>query len=358
MKKLICLCFGLLPGLSVNAQFYATNLPSVYGEYNLSYFSTNNVNVPAMLTLTTNSGPTLPGEEPSWDFSEKAQSQETVWRTDIISPSNGMDSGNFPAATYAEQYTVESLASTNLNGWAYYSINNQGRWYYGMYVPGTEADGLALFEPSNVDIPCMVTNGQTWSRSTSWNSTIDGFYPMLYEFSDTATVDAQGTLILPKFPSLQAWQVHEVHVYNGLLDGEEPPFEVETNQYYYWLVPGLGVAAQITIYGEVFVEGIAEAPTYTNSVQRMYYASYYIAPAGTSNSVPQDLFIHLQNGSVALNWLPFTDSANNLVSTGYQVQAVGSLSGTNWQILGLTSDTNWSDSLSSTQRYYRVIGFP
>lgn len=356
MKKLIGLCSGMMFCLSVRAQFYATNLPGVYGEYNLSYFSTNNLNVPAMLTLTTNSGAGVlpPPSGPTWDFSQKEQSQETLLRTDIIAPSNGIDGTDFPDATYSEQDTTEGLTYTNQSGWRYYSINDQGRWYYGMYVPDTIADGLAQFDPPNLDIPSTVTNGQTWSRSTSWNSTVDG-YPILYEFSDNATVDAQGTLILPGFPPFQALRVHEVHSYIGLLYGED--LENETNQYYYWLVPELGVAAQITIYGDIVAGGITETPTFTNSVERMYYASYY-TPAGGPSIAPGNLFIHLQSGTIALNWLPFTNSVNSLVSTGYQVQAVSSLSSTNWQNLGLTSETNWSDSLSSTQRFYRVIGFP
>jgi hypothetical protein len=102
-----------------------------------------------------------------------------------------------------------------------------------------------------------------------------------------------------------------------------------------------------------------EAPIFTNSVERMFYATYYTItnPPSLINSNPVDLFIHLQNGAVALNWFPFTNSVNNLVSTGYQVQAISPLSFTNWQVLGLTSGTNWSDNLSPTQRFYRVVGF-
>jgi hypothetical protein len=356
MKKLLCFCSGMMFCLTVNADFCATNLPSLVGEYNCSYFSTNNLNVPAMLTLTTNSGGGLtpPGLGPVWDFSQPQQSQETILRTDIIAPANGMDGGSFSDAAYAEQDTSETLTSTNQIAWRYYSITNQGRLYYGSYVPNTSADGLAVFQPPTLDIPVTVTNGQTWSRSTSWNSTVYGF-PIYYEFSDTSTVDAQGTLILPNLGPLPALRVHEIHSYTGLLDGY--PYEIVTNQYYYWLVPNLGVAAQITIYGNNIVDG--ETPPFTNSVERMYYASYYTNPLPiTYNFAPDNLHIQSQNGAIALNWIPLTNSINNLVSTNYQVQAISSLSGTNWQVLGLTSGTNWSDALSPTQRFYRVVGFP
>lgn len=359
MKKLLCLCSGIMLCPTIKADFYATNLPSLIGEYNCSYFSTNNLNVPAMLTLTTNSGGGLtpPGLGPIWDFSQPQQSQETILRTDIIAPSNGMDGGNFSDAAYAEQDTSEALTFTNQTGWRYYSITNQGRWYYGFYVPDTDADGLAVFEPPNVGIPAAVTNGQNWSRSTSWNSTVLGVYAVYYEFSDTATVDAQGTLVLPNLGAFQALRVHEVHSYTGQMYGY--PYETETNQYYYWLVPDLGVAAQITIYGNVTIDGFdVEIPPFTNSVERMYYASYYTPPRITNNYVPGNLFIQSPNRGVSLDWLPFTNSINNLVSTDYQVQAISSLSSTNWQVLGLTTGTNWLDTLSPTQRFYRVVGFP
>jgi hypothetical protein len=368
MKKLIALCFGIMFSLTVHAfTFYATNLPSVVGEYNCSYYSTNNLNVPAMLTLTTNSGGgvTPPGQ--IWDFSQPQQSPETVLRTDIIPTTNGPDGGDFTNAAYAEQDTTEILTYTNQSAWRYYSITNvgsstnQGRWYYGSYVTNVSADGLAMFQPPTRDIPGTVTNGQTWSRSTSWNSTIYtqfGQLPMLYEFADTSTVDAQGTLTLPNINQpFAALRVHEIHNYTGLLDGWIP-YEMETNQFYYWLVPQLGVAVQITLPGIAIVNGQVEAPPYTNVVERMYYASYYHPTNMLSSGLgPNNLFIQVTNRNVALYWYPLTNSITSMVSTGYQVQAIGSWAGADWQVLGLTSRTNWSDNLSSTQRFYRVLGF-
>jgi hypothetical protein len=359
MKKLICLCSGVVLCLTARAQFYATNLPSVFGSYNCSYFSTNNVDVPTMLTLTTNSGGLIPpGSGPTWDFSQSQQSYETILRTDIVAPSNGMDSASFPDATYSEQDTTETLTYTNQSAWRYYTITNEGRTYYGFYVPGTIADGLAVFDPPTVDIPATVTNGQSWSRSTGWNSLIysgGDEKPATFYFSDFATVDAQGTLILPDLGAFQALRVHETHDYNLVYRGGS--VYTETNQYYYWLVQQLGVAAQITIYGNIFEGGLTATPIFTNSVERMYYANYYTNQPPLPHDFTGNLFIHLQSGAIGLNWLPFTNSLN-LVSTGYQVQASSSLPGTNWQVMGLTNGTNWSDTLSSTQRFYRVLGFP
>jgi hypothetical protein len=214
MKKLRTFGFAILFGWSAIASgtnslfFSATNLPSRIGEYNLSYFSTNNVNVAAMLTLVTNSGglsPTSAG--PTWDFSQAEQPTETVLRTDIISPADGTDGTDFIGATWAEQYSQIIGSATNITGWNYYSMTNQGRMDYGTYAPGTDLDGLALYDPPYFDVPATVTNGQSWTMTTSWDSTLEGYYPVVFDFSATSVVDAYGTLILPNLGELHAWRV-------------------------------------------------------------------------------------------------------------------------------------------------------
>jgi len=329
--------------------FSATNLPSQIGEYNCSYFSTNNVNVPTMLMLITNSGVGIPpGGGPTWDFSQVQQGNESILRTDIIPPSSGMDGDQFSNATYAEQDTLATLSATNQTGWRYYSIASQGRWYYGFYVPNTAADGLAVFDSPTLDIPATVTNGQSWTRSVSWNTSIYmfGVFGVYYQFAETSTVDALGTLVLPQIGAMPALRVHEVHGYTGSEFGYT--VETVTNQYYYWLVPGLGVAAQITLYGKNLVNG--ETPPFTNSVQRMYSANYFTNGITFPFSpVPSNLYIRLQGGAAYLSW-----TITN--ATSYQVLASGNLARTNWQVLGLTSNPNWTDALSPTQRYYRVVG--
>jgi hypothetical protein len=128
---------------------------------------------------------------------------------------------------------------------------------------------------------------------------------------------------------------------------------IETNQFYYWLVPGLGVAVQITMYGNNVLD--PSALPLTNSVERMYFASYFTntVSAPSTNSTVGNLHIKLESRSVVLSWNPFTNSPSS-----YEVQANGKLTGTNWQSLGLTSGTNWTDSLSTTSRFYRVVGPP
>ena len=352
MKKLLIL--GLLglfgPRADAVMTYSATNMPRQIGTYFCSYYTTNNANVASMLLVTTNSlgmVPTAGGA--TWDFSQWLQTNATVLRTDFVDPANATDGGDFPDATYAEQDSEVTLTDTNLAGWRFYSVTNAGRYYYGLYTPSTDADGLAVFDPPTVDIPATVTNGQHWERSTAWESTVDEIFPVYYEFSDQATVDAFGTVVLPNLGAYTTWRVHEVHSYTGLLYGTYT-YEIVTNQYYYWLVPGLGVAVEITLYGNNAV--YPGTLPFTNSVRQMCLASYVAAPATVFyNPTNSDLRVQIQGGSVVLNW-------NLTNSTSYQVQAKGNLSGTNWQVLGLTSQTNWTDALSTTQRYYRVVGLP
>jgi hypothetical protein len=354
MKKLLVASLGLLLGLaataSVTNEYYFTtaSLPSQPGEYNLSYISTANGSVPAMLALTTNSAGGLipPTSGQTWDFSQPQQLNESIQRTDIIAPANGMDSSYFPSATYAEQDSIPDGDLFSPFAWRYYGFTNQTRLYYGSYVLGTGLDGLAVFNPPTPDIPASVSAGQTWSRVTTWRSTAN-YQPLYYTFSDTAIVDAFGTLILPGIDPQPALRVHEANVYDATNQNGRTE-ALFTNQYYYWLVPKLGVAVQVFEFGQA---GVA----YTNEVERMYYASYYTnQPPATNTYTPVqgNLHIHLLSSYVFLSWDTFTNYPN------YEVQANSSLTATSWQSLGLTTATNWVDNLGATSRFYRVLASP
>ena len=353
IKIISAVSLGLLLALPGLAQitFYATNLPSSVGDYNRSYYSVSNAYVASMLKLATNySGPGVPGAGPGvpqvWDFSKGQQPSETVLRTDVLAVTNGPDGGDFPNATYAEKDTQEP--STQI-AWRYYSMTNSGRYYYGFYVPlDLNASSLAVFDHPNPDIPATVSYGQTWSRTNTWSGSASGD-PFDYGFTTTATVDAYGTLILPAIGSVPALRVHEVQDNQIIIPGfltEDAPCD-----YYYWLVPGLGVAVQFLQNRTDSLGSLSSDNTY---VERMFYANYITnTPAPVSYPAnPGNLRIHLVSGAVQLTWLPFTNSAS------YQVQTVSSIIKTNWQVLGSTTATNWSETLTPTQRIYRVVGMP
>jgi hypothetical protein len=357
MKPHPTLVLGLF-SLSVSAQVFTTNsLPSQVGEYNCSYYSAN-VDTASLLMICTNAGsppPPPPGGTSTvpqyWDFSQPQQSNETIMRTDIIAPASGPDGGDFPEAVYSEQDTMEPGSPFS---WQYYGFTNSGpspgRVYYGLYEPVDNASSLAQFIPPTTDIPSSVQYGQTWNRALSWETAYYEFIQVSNYFTASATVDAYGTIVLPGIGPLPALRVHEVHTYIvSELSYSPIPLDINTNQYYYWLVPGLGVAAQVYLFGNNILYP-TELPN-TNSFLRMYQASYFTntPPPPATNG---NLFIQAQNGSAFLTWDVFTNATN------YRVDYLPSLVSTNWQTLGFTTSNSWSDLITSTQRFYRVVGIP
>lgn len=318
--------------------FSSTSLPGAIGQYVRAYYSTN-VNVAALLALTN-------GPE-QWDFSQPQQPDESVMRTDIVGPNDAGDAGDFPAAAYAERDTLEP---TNEIAWRYYSFTNQGRIYYGVDNPlDLNASPIAVFEPPTVDIPASVQYGQTWNRTLDWTSLYFGFIVVSNHFTDASTVDAYGTLMLPAIGSVPALRVHEVHVYQAyeLISGIPPSLvDLHTNQYYYWLVPGLGVAAQVFLFGDNALApgGLPD----TNEVLRVF-ASNYFTNRVILRSVA-GLRIRLRAGTAQLDWQAMSNAAE------YQVESAGDLGNPNWQIAGAPDTNGWSEVVNQNQKFYRVFG--
>ena len=346
--------------IQAQLQFTTNDLPCRVGQYNCSYFSSN-VDVRGYLTLATN-GPPYPGgaEVPPqqfWGFSHSQQPYESILRTDIISPDNGANASDFPSASYAEQNTMET---NSVIGWSYYGFGgesaNQGRIFYGFDGPVSGASPAGIFVAPNVDIPATVQYGQTWTRSLYWPTLYHEVILVSNYFSACATVDAAGSMALPGIGTVNALRVHEIHSYTISVVSDPPiPIDMHTNDYYYWLVPGLGVAAQVLLYGNNALYPY-DLPC-TNTVQRMYFASYFTNSITTdpTNSTPPtstNLLISIQGNSVVLNWNAFTNSTN------YEVDFTTCLSPPSWRPLGTTTGNTWTGSMGNAQAFYRVVGQP
>jgi len=340
---------------SAQVLFTTNDLPSQPGYYNCSYCSTN-IDVTALLALSTNIDTNAPpppeGNAPTlqaWKLSYPQQSYEFVLRVDIVAATNGGDNEYFPSATYAEQDTVEP---TNVIGWQYYGFTNAGRLCYGLDARAPHASTQAVFIPPSVDIPATIQLGQTWNRSSYWFTTYAEIILVSNYFSDSAVVDAYGTVNLPQLGSVSAVRVHETHSYalSEIWGDSVVPIDLHTNEYYYWLVPGLGVAAQLLVLGDnVLSPG---GLPYTNSFSRMYFANYFNNSPTQVVPMSTNLGLQILGSSILLNWQPFTNS------THYRVDYVESLPSTNWEPLGYTSGNSWTDLISSAQRFYRVVGSP
>jgi hypothetical protein len=326
MKIFPFICAALLCAVPAVAQpvFSSSSLPGNVGQYVRAYYSTN-VNVASMLALTNGAQ--------YWDFSAPQQSYESVQRTDIVGPDDAGDAASFPAATYAERDTLEP---TNQIAWRYYTLTNQGRVYYGFDDPVNDpVTPLAVFLQPTLDVPASVQSGQTWNRTVDWLNVADSFIVISNHFATSATVDAYGTLVLPSIGSVPALRVHEIQSYQfyevGVL------LNAYTNQYYYWLVPGLGIAAQVNNISDNSLPS-------TNSVLRVFESNYFTDTPVTG------LQIHIQNNSALLGW----NAISNI--SEYRVESLGSLNNTTWQLLGLPTTNAWSDAVTGTQKFYRVFG--
>lgn len=355
MKIHHCLHLCILLTASAEAQVFTTNsLPCQIGEYSTAYFASN-VDVAPLLALA-NSGPPGPGFGTNiaqiWDFSKPLQPNEAVLRTDIIQPQNGNNGGLFPNATYAEQQTFKS---GDVLGWRYFGFtgacSNGGRLFYGADVPNDQpvTEYQAFFCPT-IDIPASVQCGQTWCGAVRWCSVYFAVICVTNYYHFTATADAFGTMKLPQIGVVPAIRVHETDSYAAIVGSST--IATSVNQYYYWLTPGIGIAAEVTQLGNNDISPITMP--YTNTVQRMFYASYFtnvVADSAPVMSFPTNLSITPTGTAMVLDWTTFTNAIN------YRVDYTAGLP-TNWQTLGFTGGNSWTDTLSDPQRFYRVVGIP
>ena len=322
---------------SAQVSFNCADLPQQLGDYSRAYYSTN-VNIAALLGST--------GGPQRWDFSQPQQQNETVWRTDIVSPDEP-NPGAFPDATYAERDTEE--ANTQI-AWRYYSMTNQGRLYYGLNYPTTNPiSSPVVFDGPTLDLPCPVQFGQSWTRAVTWHGMVINI-PILYEFTAHAQVDAYGTVALPGFGDLSALRVMELHDYveSAYIFEEWVPLSLHTNIYYYWLVPQIGVAAQAILFGP---DALNPTPLpHTNLFLRVFERSGFTNPPA---AIPvAGLRIRVQGDQALLDWTKVTNSAH------YQVESIPLLHSTNWEVRGLPPTNSWTEPLISSQRFYRVFAVP
>jgi hypothetical protein len=345
MKTLTKMVYGLglapLLALEANSQvvFSAADLPSHAGQYSRAYFSTN-ADLSALLGQ--------PGGPRRWDFSQPRQPNESIRRTDIVTTDDGGQGASFPDAVYAERDTDEPASQI---AWRYYTITNAGRLYYGFYDPVDDpVTPLVVFDHPTLDVPASVQYGQTWNRSVAWTN-IFMELPIAYHFAAGAKVDAYGTLALPDLGEVPALRVTETHNWDYseyIVDLGWLPIDSHTDLYYYWLCPEIGMPVQILSFGNNVLYPIPLP--HTNEVLRVFAASYF------TNQPPfnpvSKLSIRLNNGLGILAWRQATNASS------YRVESSGGLPLTNWQLLGLPATNSWSDPLTSTQRFYRVLYTP
>ncbi|MGD1085357.1 MAG: hypothetical protein ABSA47_11500 [Verrucomicrobiota bacterium] len=326
---LLCLAqFAFRAGAQVTVPI--SSLPGVTGEYNLSYVRTNLDTSP----LIGQSGSNY------WDLSRAASASDSVQRLDIVPVTDGGNGASFPDAAYAQRYTG-GIYSTN--AWEYYRISNGvGRLYYGFYnAQSPYVDPLVVFPQSTTDLPDPVQYGHSWSRQLNYQ-----LYDIFggtedISFTENATVDAFGTLVLPGFGPLQALRITAIDSYDISLDGIDFGTEVDTN--YVWLVPGVGYAAEVIIYGP---DPLGGTQPFTNYFQRVFLSAPVAPPTGVS--------LAMGPGTAILSWSSSTNGS------GYFVRTLTNLTITNWTPVGQL--TNLSLVVPTTagtkQQFFQVTAQP
>jgi hypothetical protein len=252
---------------------------------------------------------------------------------DIVPTTDGGNQSSFPNATYAERYTDEVGGAQE---WDFYNITtNNGRSYFGY---DSDAAGLVVFSSPVIDIPPVVGYGTNWSYTINQGSEI-----VRIQETVSAAVDAFGTIILPQLGQFQAVRVNLLNTQQEYL-GSEPYGSAVYFREFYWLVPGIGKAVDIISTDSTTIPPANFSSVY--ELRRVFEAS------STTNTPPEpvsNLSLSLQNGEATLNWLQATNASD------YQVQALGDLIATNWQIMASPTSNSWSESVTSTQRFYRVF---
>jgi hypothetical protein len=322
---LLCLGFAIRVGAQTTVPM--ASLPSVVGEYNLSFVRTNSDVAP----LIGQSGSNY------WDFSQAQSASDSVQRMDIVPITDGGNSASFPNAAYARRYTGGIYSTPS---WEYYQINSGvGRSYYGFYdAQSPYLDPLVVFPQPTIDLPDPVQYGHSWSRELDYQ---------LYDifggtediaFVENATVDAFGILVLPGFGPLQALRFTAIDSYDISEYGMDFGTQVDTN--YVWLVPGIGFAAEVIKYGP------GGSQPFTNYFQRAFL-SPPVSP-------PQAVSLALGPGTANLNW------GSSTSGSGYVVQTVTNLAVTNWAPIAQLTNQSLAISIAVgiRQQFFRVIAQP
>jgi hypothetical protein len=324
--------------------FTAADLPSHAGDYYRAYVNTAGIDVSALVGQ--------PGGPRRWDFSGTAGPNDALRRMEVVPPSDGGQGSSFPDAAYAERLTTEA---TGVQSWSYYRIvTNEGRRYYGFFdAVANPAQPVTVFNAPTTDLPDRIGYGTNWNRTVDWLDLIDaGFFQLqvAVHFTSQAQADAYGTVVLPGIGEVPALRVNEVNTYEVTDLSLGIPLSTEYFRNYYWLVRGVGKAVHIISNGATTVPPANF--TTAKTVLRVFAASN--VTDGPSLRPVAALRIRAQPQMAILDWLSETNRS------GYRVESLDFLGGTNWQVLAEPSGNSWSNALlpAATQRFYRVFSKP
>jgi hypothetical protein len=307
------------------------------------------------------------GASQFWDFTTGPTNK--MIRYDYLDPVAVPEAVDFPNAKIVER---KSVNDTNEIGFLMFEqVQGLGRRVYGFYDAAFSPDTPSnVFNTPIVDFPDQIDYGDTWTTSTSFTTSIavgippelgdlsDGetieSIPAQLTFSSTFTVDAWGTVDLPKLSFGDALRVNEEQTISVAVDlegqGQYEHIEDDYTRNYYWLQPGHGIVAQLNS-----VQSTSAPPEKfdrATAFLRMFKTNKK-AVAGCTDPIPvNDLKLSINSdGKVLLKW------TKPQCAKQFRVEYTSNPTGA-WNQLGdVTANGFMLDETAKqdSARFYRVI---
>lgn len=308
-----------IAGTDSEPVFSTATLPAAVGDHFSAYAASDVAVSPAVYGEASD-------QPQTWDFSADRASNEAVWRYDIVGMDDVPNAHRYPDAAYAERLAIQG---SDEESWEVYGIVDEGRAYYGLVAPPSESVVRGVvFDPVTIDLPKEVRFGDKWDRTLTFADTLRtefGDIDVFITFTANASVDAHGTLILPKIGPKPAIRVNELRKYETLTD-IGIPLPTQYFRGYYWLVPGIGKAVDI---GSA-ASGSEPSNTFTTaaSVERVFESS--LVPLSVRN-----LKIQRRGEDVFVSWSPEGSGTMFTIAESHSALATA----TEWKVIAETSDT-------------------
>lgn len=308
------------------------------------------------------------GPDQFWDFSTGPK--EKVLRFDYVSPAGIEAAADFAAAKVAEKKTEELDGSVQ---WLFFEqVPGQGRKVYGFYADNPLFTPSNVFVPPILDFPDRITYGLEWTTSTTFENDLSinnadptdpdgvGLFNIRQQttLSSKFKADAYGTIVLPDSLGAfrQGLRINEeqtIDIAVDLGEGQFQHIETDYTRNYYWLMPGLGIVAQLnsTQNSSLAPDNFSRATAFL----RMFETNKKASTGGNCNNPGSvtDLKIRLDGGSILLTWSKAECASQYRVEYTSNPAVAGS-----WTPLGVpTSNLRWlgENTAADQIRFYRVV---
>jgi hypothetical protein len=280
-----------------------------------------------------------------WDFSYPSTEGETVRATAIVAPDDGNRATHFPSATYAERETIEK---SGCQTWNYLRLTDgMGRIQSGFFSACKDPGPYVIFESPSIEVPDNLKFGDTFQQTADWRDDIGGdffIFRVAVHYVSTAKVDAYGTIVLPGIGEVPALRVNELNSYETTELENDIPLDKQYFRNYYWLVPGIGRAVQLS------------SPAGTSAPPANFSVSQSIFRVFESGRYPQRQFVKnlgiaRQGNQILLSW----EKENE--ATQYEVEYSTRLAPVEpWILLASPPGNSFLDAIGlNSSRFYRVF---